>query len=79
MNRKLKRFTKTKGVKIEDEEARKFDANYRKIINRFYNFLFNNGDGSFILFDLEYRQLAGKPYVYIKPDIDHFFNYAIKR
>lgn len=77
MNRKVKKFIKTKGVKIENDEARAFDSAFAKLVKRFNNFLFEGGEGSFLGFDMEYRAIAGQPWRFIQPDPDYFTKYAL--
>lgn len=79
MNRRGKKWVKKKGVKVEEAEARAFDRAYAKLHEDFNNFLFNNGRGSFLEFEVRYRTIATQPWRFIKPDPDDFFNFAILR
>ena len=77
INRRTKKLAKTKGVKIENEEARKFDSAFAKFHKDFNKFLFEDGKGSFIEFDLRYRALASQNWRFIQPDPNDFAKFAI--
>lgn len=64
-------------LRVEEKEVKNFDREYARIHKGFNDFMFNGGDGSFIQFDAEYRNLAEQEYKYIKPDKLEFYNLAI--
>ena len=77
MNRRGRKWVKTKGVKIEAEEAKAFDKAFAELHKDFNAFLFEGGRGSFLEFDMRYRALALQPWRFIQPDPNDFAKFAV--
>lgn len=64
-------------MRVEDSEAKVFDREFARLLERFNKFLFFDGKGSFESFDNDYREIASKEYVHIKPDPNWFTKFAL--
>ncbi len=78
MSKGIKKKIHRNNLKVEENEVKRFDREYARIMQGFNDFMFGSGDGSFIEFDARYRNLASKEYKYIKPDELEFYKFAIE-